>query len=80
MQTEHLMHYAVCHLHCTHKDEQIEDQLSHIAPYHRDRACVSRNNGRACGEHAENDAGKHDDRALQTNSGIAFKETLADAA
>ena len=40
LQPEHLSHHSVSHLYRARQHKQVEDQLAHIRPHHRDGACA----------------------------------------
>lgn len=67
--------------HKPHQDQHIEQQLAHIVPHdgHGRKAFITQNRRRG-GKAGEDNAAQHDDAALQTDTGIAFKKALADTA
>ncbi len=76
-QSHHLSYDPVSHLDGAYKDQHVEDQFSDIAPDHTCRCRVRIDRRRTPGEYREYNAGQHDDRTFQTDSGIAFQEALA---
>ena len=79
LKPHHLTHDTVCHLDRTHEDEHIEHKLPDIAPHHRHRRCIGIDRRGCCRKEGEDDAGKHDNRSLQTYGGVAFDEALSHA-
>ena len=71
----------VAHLDRAHQHQHIEDQFAHIVPH--DGGCrqrIVRDGGRGRGKGRENHTGQYDDTALQTDGGVAFQKSHADAA
>ena len=74
LESDHFLDDALTHLHRADQDQQVEDQLAHIAPHHLYRRSVGvRDLRRRRRKRRIDDAGDHDDRALQTDARIAFQ-------
>ena len=78
LQTHHVVDYPVRSLYKAKQNEHVKTDFTHIAPNHRDRSsiCIYLRH-RGCIS-CEDDAGKDDNDALHTNTGIALKKAFSD--
>ena len=74
LESDHFLDDTLTHLHRADQDQEIKDQLAHIAPHHLYGGSVGvRDLRRGCRERGVDDAGDDDDRTLQTDTRIALQ-------
>ena len=76
-QAHDFLYDPVTSLHRTNQHQQVEGQFSHIGPDGGHHRYAGIHSGRAGGHGGEDDAGKSNDYALQTDSGVTAQEVLA---
>ena len=80
LQSHQLLHDPVAHAHRPHQNQQVEDELAHIAPDSSHGRHAGIDCRRRCRHHRKEDAGQRDACPLQAYSRIAAQEIAPHAA